>query len=437
MDSNGYVFWYLDNNAFSNIDFKYFPEDSVFTFARSASGNAYFHILDLNMNEIGMLSHTNDVDGDAHDIQILPNGHYIIGCLKDSVMDLSGFNFSGTPGSATTNVNACVIQEFDESFNLVFEWNSLNHIHPTECVDSIYGYNPLNFDYCHFNAIEQDDDGNFLLSFRHLDAIYKIDRTSGNVKWILGGKSNQFTFVNDNGFSGQHDIRKLPNGNYSLFDNANSSPIPRKSRGVEFALDTINMTATKTWEYIHTPSFFANAMGNHVTSENEDHLLGYGLVYRPNPNAVIVDDGGNVSTLLMYTDSVMSYRTHWQQIPFPFQQPEISCSNTGSGILLSAPPGFTNYVWNTGETTSSILVNIPGTYLVWVNQGEGMLGSQPVILNNINLDCISSVFDEEPTSYQSNIKYVDLLGREVKYPIEGNFYIKFNNGKGTLTYISK
>lgn len=39
--------------------------------------------------------------------------------------------------------------------------------------------------------------------------------------WILGGRRNQFVFTNDLRFSRQHDIRRLANGNITLFDNGN------------------------------------------------------------------------------------------------------------------------------------------------------------------------------------------------------------------------
>ena len=50
----------------------------------------------------------------------------------------------------------------------------------------------------------------------------KIDKSSGKVIWNLGGKKNEFEFINDEmKFSHQHSIRKLENGNIILFDNGN------------------------------------------------------------------------------------------------------------------------------------------------------------------------------------------------------------------------
>ncbi|GIT32243.1 MAG: hypothetical protein Ct9H300mP2_3220 [Candidatus Neomarinimicrobiota bacterium] len=42
-------------------------------------------------------------------------------------------------------------------------------------------------DYVHANAIELDNDGNILLSCRHMDEITKINHQTGEIIWRLGG----------------------------------------------------------------------------------------------------------------------------------------------------------------------------------------------------------------------------------------------------------
>jgi len=171
--------------------------------------------LDGNLNQIDTLN-TVIADEDAHDLQQAENGNWLLSTRTSNIVDLSAFVFDGTQGSVTTNIRGYGVQEFDAAGNLVFEWNSNDHISPTETYDE-YGYNANDFDYCHGNAIDEDSDGNLLFSMRHTNAIYKVDRITGEIIWILGGRSSSFTFPNDAGFSAQHDIRKLPNGNYSLF----------------------------------------------------------------------------------------------------------------------------------------------------------------------------------------------------------------------------
>ena len=44
------------------------------------------------------------------------------------------------------------------------------------------------YDYFHVNSIQQDTDGNLIVSGRNTWAAYKIDHTTGAVIWRLGGK---------------------------------------------------------------------------------------------------------------------------------------------------------------------------------------------------------------------------------------------------------
>ena len=117
---------------------------------------------------------------------------------------------------------------------------------------------------------------------RHLSSIVKINRKTGDVMWILGGKQNEFTFINEHGenaptyFSYQHDISVLPNGNFTLFDNGEQHS-PNYSRGVEYKLDVPNKTATLVWEYRHLPNdIYAAAMGSVERLPNGNYIVGWG-----------------------------------------------------------------------------------------------------------------------------------------------------------------
>jgi outer membrane protein assembly factor BamB len=130
----------------------------------------------------------------------------------------------------------------------------------------------------HGNAIDLDTDGNLLVSFRNSDEIAKVDAHSGNVVWRLGGRNNMFQFVNDpfNGFSHQHGIRRLANGNIILFDNGNLH-LPQVSRAVEYRLDEQARTATRVWEYRGDSTLYSNALGFAQRLENGNTLICFGI----------------------------------------------------------------------------------------------------------------------------------------------------------------
>jgi hypothetical protein len=65
-------------------------------------------------------------------------------------------------------------------------------------------------DYVHGNSIEEDTDGNIIISCRHLDQVNKINVGTGEFMWRLGGIKNEFTFINDpEPFTYQHDARRI------------------------------------------------------------------------------------------------------------------------------------------------------------------------------------------------------------------------------------
>ena len=109
----------------------------------------------------------------------------------------------------------------------------------------------------HPNSLDFDLDGGIVVSYRSLSAIVKVNQATRHIEWQLGGKRNEFTFVNDplGGFDGQHTVRVLPNGHLLVFDNGwNHSP--PMSRAVEYAVDTVAMTASMVWQYEASPPVF-------------------------------------------------------------------------------------------------------------------------------------------------------------------------------------
>ena len=77
----------------------------------------------------------------------------------------------------------------------------------------------------------------FFLISRSLNEVTKINRQTGDIIWRLGGKNNQYTFTDPTSmFSFPHDFRKLPNGNFTVFDNGNGRN-PPYSRALEYSIN--------------------------------------------------------------------------------------------------------------------------------------------------------------------------------------------------------
>jgi hypothetical protein len=190
-----------------------------------------------------------------HEFTILPNGTALVTAYRHVPADLRAIG--GAQNG--TLLDSAVLQYNLKTGKLVFQWDAAQHIPLTDT----YGAtgtgrtsprNPNAFDAYHINSIDQDSHGNLLVSARNTQAIYKVDRKTGNVLWTLGGKRSTFTFGPNAAFAWQHDARFLKNNQISMFDNhccainpgppASTVPAPRSSRGLVLKLDLAHKRAT-------------------------------------------------------------------------------------------------------------------------------------------------------------------------------------------------
>jgi len=417
-DENGFIAWYSQPDLRNSNDFKYYPEVDLFCYGSVEQGqDQKFIILDGSLNRIDTLNVINH-DEDMHDFQRAANGNWLLSVRFMDTIDLSAYTFNGVQGSTQTVIRGYGVQEIDASGNVVFEWNSNDHMHPSETYDT-YGYDVNDFDYCHGNAIEEDDDGNLLFSMRHTNSIVKVDRTTGDIIWRLGGQLSDFAFVGNEFFSAQHDIRRMSNGNYSVYNNDNMGAL-QLSRGEEYVLDTTNWTAEKVYEFHTINEHYHRSMGSYRHLSNDYKVLGWGYSLRPAPTATLVDNQDQILSEFYFEDSVMVYRMLFD-MDVSLPRPEIICVDTGNGYELTINSA-SSYLWSTGETTQSIAVNAAGTYQVWVPYGEGFIGSLPFTVVDPNAPC--TVGTEELLLDQRNYRWLNLMGQKVAYLEEGHLYLK-------------
>jgi hypothetical protein len=191
------------------------------------------------------------VPTDFHELELLPNRHALVIAYRPrDHVDLSRW---GGPPDAT--VVFPEIQELDRRGRLVWSWSTRGHIGLAEGA-RWYRYVPptrlpdgrLAYDYAHLNSVDARG-GKLLISVRHADAIYEIDRRSGRIDWKLGGTATPKSLaVAGDPFSprtlgGQHDARFSPDGRFvTVHDNRTLRSAP--PRAVRYAIDRATMTAT-------------------------------------------------------------------------------------------------------------------------------------------------------------------------------------------------
>jgi hypothetical protein len=298
LDDFGNPVFYREMSA-ACMDFKLQANGHLTYYDRSDN---IFYELDSSYTIVGTYACGNGYTTDVHELLLLPNGHSLLMSYDPQIVDMSAVVPNG---NVAATVSGLVIQELDRQKNVVFQWRSWDHFKITDATHE--DLTAAAIDYVHGNALVADADGNLLLSSRHMDEITKIDRETGDILWRMGGKNNQFTFVNDSiGFSHQHAIRRLPNGNITLFDNGNFHS-PQFSRAVEYKLDEENKTVTLVWQYRNTPDNYGVAMGYVDRLPNGNTLIGWGV---SNPSVTEVNSEGRKLFELSLPDNVVSYRAY-------------------------------------------------------------------------------------------------------------------------------
>jgi hypothetical protein len=287
-----------------------------------------------------------------HDFMLLSNNRFMIAMTKVKIMDLSHIVDGG---QTNARVMGQTLMEVDKAGNIYWSWDCFDYHDITEVTNDV-DLTQMVIDFTHFNSFALDLDGNLLVSFRNIDQVMKINRTNGNIIWRIGGsasKSNQFQFTNDTengfyGFSHQHSIFILPNGNLLLYDNGNMKPI-FYSRAVEYQLDQTNKIATKVWEYRHSPDISAENMGNVQRLSNGNTLINWGtqLVTEVKPD----------NTVAMEFTITTIYRV---------EKLIINMDAVTKRITTSGNYNFNNQSYNTGINLNVSSLNGGGT--VWAEK---------------------------------------------------------------------
>ena len=203
--------------------------------------------------------------------------------------------------SITTPVGRVVgdiILEFKRDGTIVRETSLLDLLDPYRLTyDSLLGfynflYGAPSHDWTHGNAVIIDPhDDSYIISLRHQDALVKIDRATGALRWILGDPArwqapwDQYLLTPsgaDFEWSYHHHAPEVTGpGKILLYDNGNRRVVPPLapppvsewySRAVEYEVDEASMTVKQIWQYRADPDIFSGFLGD------ADYLVGTGNV---------------------------------------------------------------------------------------------------------------------------------------------------------------
>jgi hypothetical protein len=200
-------------------------------------------------------------------------------------------------GPPSSTYSDGVIQEISGTGTLLWEWQMHQHFNPASSTfpqnfESTPRFADTGWDVFHINAIDRvtssvpADDGDYIVTVRHMDGVFRVDHPSGNVRWTLGtpestdAGAKALTIVGDpyNGPKRPHDARLVGNV-LTMFDNQAGMP-GRKSRAVAYAIDEGAGTATMLWEFRNAAPFTGDTLGS-VQQTGDSVVVNWGAGLQP------------------------------------------------------------------------------------------------------------------------------------------------------------
>jgi hypothetical protein len=274
IDNTGRVVWY-----------RRFPYGPGLTFTAEPSGKYYARAPGaspadpspwVELDPLGNVTRTFDCLGGLaarfHDLIAQTDGSYWLMCDETRRMDLSGAG-----GLAGASVTGTAIQHIAADRTLLFAWSPFDHFAITDGDPRDRG--GANVNWTHGNALDLAPDGNLIVSFRNLGEITKINTATGAVVWRLGGRRNEFTFVESAGatFAGQHSARAFAPGAVLLLDNLGDTAASRAER---YVLDETRKTARLVRSYESMPSVVTPVGGSVQDLAGGRTLVSFGTAGR-------------------------------------------------------------------------------------------------------------------------------------------------------------
>jgi hypothetical protein len=295
-------------------------------------GQGEFVISDRSYREITRVRAAGTEQADQHDFVITPRDTALFWVYDPIPYDLSPL------GGPTDGVlHDGVIQEIDiATGRKLFEWRASKHVG----LDESYAPLPqgdsahLPYDYFHANSVGLSADGHIIFSSRHTWTTYKIDKTTGEVIWRLGGKKSDFTIDEKATFSWQHDFRQRRDGTYSVFDNgAGITKVRDYSRGLIMKLDEAARTATFVAEFVHPERLSAPTQGSFRELADGGSFIGWGQMphfSEHNPDGTVRLAGH----LPLDNQSYRAYKADWTGEPL--DQPALGLRVDNGSVVVSA-----------------------------------------------------------------------------------------------------
>ncbi len=352
MDNHGAPVWYKRTTV-PVIDFKRLPSGSLaYTPQRGAYGidpGQGYWVTNLqggppaNPTVLRRTSNPTALPTDHHDYLEFAGGRTLV-----SYPIVTG----PTPLFGASNKFADgVIEEQNDAGTPIWTWEASDHFAPAESTFPLnFAVNPFipgfpdAWDVSHINSIDREPDGDYVVAARHLDAVFRVDRATGKIDWVLGGpvpsasspapvRPAPLTIIGDDEYKGPkrpHDARL--NGNVlTMMDNRAGMP-GQKSRAVAYAIDTTAGTATLLWEFRNAGPFTGDTLGSVQQAADGSVLIGWGAGLQPMIEE-LAPNGTRLMAIGQRTGG-SSYRT----VKYPPSDFDVNALRANAGGIAQPPP---------------------------------------------------------------------------------------------------
>jgi hypothetical protein len=261
-------------------------------------------VVDMDLNPVDTLTQTFEADDDYHDVMLLDDGTYMVMLLEHLTMDLT--SLGGEPNAEVLNP---YLVHLDSNETVLNEWSGIEAL-PLDPNIDVLDFGTV--DHLHWNSMQFDAHGGLLLSFRNRSQIVRLRPEDWSIHWKLGGEENMFELTDPEweGFNMQHDAHDLGDGRILLFDNALFNENGTLSRALELALDTVNFTAERVWQFAHPEGVYGAAQGSAIRLENGNTLIGWGTAGTPFNGTRVseVTPEGDIAMELRFAPGTNLYR---------------------------------------------------------------------------------------------------------------------------------
>jgi hypothetical protein len=239
-------------------------------------GDGWYVIYDASYRPIAEVRPGHGLVGDVHEFRLTAHDTALMTIYHRRHVDLRSVG-----GPQDGLIWDGIVQEVDiPTGHVLFEWHSYPEIGVAESYSSPpkkqLGTKAFPYDYIHLNSIDEEPNGNLLISGRNTHAAYEVSRKTGRVLWRLGGKKSDFQMGPDARFAWQHDVRRQPDGTISVFDNGAAPPVHKLTRVLVLQLDMTHKRATLVRSYHHPKRLLSPYEGNAQFLPDGHVFVGWG-----------------------------------------------------------------------------------------------------------------------------------------------------------------